>query len=128
MIYDALYDLIQTMDDITDYVDTRVFYLYLPSSVSALPAISLRQIGADYDDALASPPSKTTFRLTCFSTDLNELHNLSEAVRSGLQGFHGVLGTSKVLMQLSDVQDDAIQPDDGSDSWVLLRAMDFVIY
>ena len=127
MIYDDIHGHLTALQSVTDLVGQRVYYIHLPQEPT-LPAIAIRQVGSEHEHHFegAAGLVETTIRFSVFSTDLEEVISITEALRQVLHGYSGPMGSLSVgFCYLEEIEDDAFKPDDASDAWVYLRASDF---
>lgn len=127
MVYDDLRDYLISKTAITNEVSTRVYPLWLPESAN-LPAIVFWQESLEADHKLggAAGVAYPVFRFDCIATTLAKAIAIGEALRSVLHGYSGAMDQLQVLFcKLVDESDQAQPPQDGSDTWTVIRSVSF---
>lgn len=97
-------------------VDTRVFAGAVDPAVQTKPYVFHTQDAGTTVHHLAGGSGYTyaTLTILCVADTLNEAHDLGEAVRQALD-FRGSLNGVSAKVLVTDVSEDVLMPDDGSD-------------
>lgn len=117
---------------ITDIVGQKIYSYYLPQGTT-YPAIVYRIVSGTHDHTLDSQSPalgimRCRIQLDILSDKLDQVAVLSEAIRQELDGYSGSMSNaycirSRLVNELGFVT----APEDGSDTWVYRRAVDYLV-
>jgi len=127
MIEDDLCTYLKDDVTISSYVGTRIYPVRMPQNV-VYPAITYQIIGSTRFLTLSGPVSlvEGRYQIDIWSNGYGETKNIAKGIRDALQGFKGLMGTTKVQGILQDINSEQDFYEDDTDLNRLTN--DFIIY
>lgn len=130
MIEQSLFEYLQTIEDITQYVDDRIYPHHFPQD-AVLPIITIQALDTQHDTNMVTPSGTavTMFLIDCWSESHAEACEMAEAVRKHIQAYRGDLGTDHItVVQHAAAKGDKTlheKPEDNSDKWLYRKALHY---
>lgn len=111
-IEEGLYDFLSTDGGISALVSTRVYPGTLPQNWTA-PAISYQRISGNRVRNLSGPAGRAAPRIQidCWADSYSGSKALATAVRSAMDGYAGLMGTTTVGSVVLESDLDFYEPD-----------------
>lgn len=111
-IEEGLYDYLSTNVGVSAIVGTRVYPGTLPQNWTK-PAISYQRVSGVRFRNLAGPAGRATPRIQidCWAESYSGARTLAEAVRSAMDGYAGLMGTTTVGSVVLESDIDFYEPD-----------------
>lgn len=109
-------------DTIIPVVASRIYPILRPQD-DALPALTYTRMTGGHGHNLkqSSGWAIATFEIECLAETYAAADALAEIVRQKMQGFSGLMGTTKVQSAILDDESDSIEaPEDDSDEVVFI--------
>ena len=111
-IEEGLYSYLSTNVGVSALVSTRIYPGTLPQNWTA-PAISFQRISGVRLRRLSGPVGRATPRIQidCWADSYSGAKALAEAVRSAMDGYAGLMGTTTVGSVVLETDIDFYEPD-----------------
>ncbi len=124
-----LFQFLKEQEPITDIVGQRIFPVQLPRNCQ-LPALVIHQLTSDHEHHLTGKVGSAIgrVRVSIFARNHGIAVDATEAHRSVLQGFMGMMGEAEIdFVTLESINHISQQPIDGSDEWIFAIHSDYSI-
>lgn len=128
----SMYEELAADSTVTALVSTRIYRGTAPQSAS-LPYVVMHEISKPHAHDLsgASGMAEPRLQIDAIAADPDTCESITEAIRDTIDGFRGTLGTSNTTdvrrCWLVNELDDDFSPQDGGDTPIYRRIMDFSV-
>ena len=111
-IEEGLYDYLSSDVGVSALLSSRIYPGTLPQNWTA-PAISYQRISGERNRILSGPDDRATPRIQidCWADSYSGARALAEAVRSAIDGYAGLMGTTQVGSVVLESDTDFYEPD-----------------
>jgi hypothetical protein len=130
MLEPALHSYLSGKTAITALVGSQIFANHLPPRWNKQPAISFHRASTEHEHDIAGAVgcARVRMQIDCWSILYEEALEISEAVRTSLQGYRGMIGsveaTSCTLLNTAVLPEPPAKADD---AWIYHVALDFLM-